>query len=75
MAEAFLKLLYLQSMTFFGSAVDVHVTSHAIVCILCALSTTDISRIFFQATDSHLGFNTGTFLILTEGVDRNVLRQ
>lgn len=79
MVEAFLKLLYLQSTTLFGLAVDVHVTPHTAVCIPCALSTAEcssvVSRIFFQATDSHSGFDTGTFLTLTEGVDRNVLRQ
>lgn len=79
MVEAFLKLLYLQSMTLFGSAVDVHVISYTTLCIPCTLSTAEcpsiVSRIFFQAASSHLDFDTGTSLILTEGVDRSVLRQ
>lgn len=82
MVEIFLKLLRLQSdsfKAFFDSGVDVYVVSHNILHIICALSRTEcssiISRIFFQATGSHLGFDTGTFLILTGGVDRNVLRQ
>lgn len=65
MVETFLKLLHLQSdssKALFGSGVDVYVVSHNILRILCALSRTEcssiISRIFFQATDSHLGFAT-----------------
>lgn len=62
------------------SGVDVHVVSHHIFCVLCALSGTEcsssVSRMFFQTTDSHsAGFDTGALLILTEGVDRNVFRQ
>lgn len=59
------------SKAFFGSGVDVYVVSHNILLTLCALSGTEcssiVSRIFFQTTDSHLNFDTDTFLILTGG--------